>query len=243
MRVHEVEIADGQINLWPLRLTPDRVAFHAERPRWEAERLADCHRVLEPGMVVYDIGAECGDFTALYGSWGCEVVPIEPQPRYWPAIRAHLDANQITPLSGFVGFAARRTELHPRHSDIRGCLALAGGSWPPCAYGKLAPDFGFRHLAQQADSTPTLSIDNYDLLRCPPPDALMIDVEGAEWDVLQGAASVLTQYRPIVWVSASPETMKEWYGAELSDLHAYMAGFGYEAELLAVGHEQWWRYA
>lgn len=53
---------------WPLLLPDFRVIFFKERPDWERGRLESVHERLKRGMRVYDIGAEHGDFSALYRS-------------------------------------------------------------------------------------------------------------------------------------------------------------------------------
>lgn len=258
-------------NRWTLRLPDDRVEFHAERPGWEAERLASCAELMKPEMVVYDIGAECGDFTALYGLWvrdvcppcqgvgflesdagktlRCErcsgwghlgtVVPVDPQPAYWPSIKQTWEANALAPLlSCFVGFASDETELYPPLLEAVGdqLLPRPGAMWPECAYGEIAPDFGFRHLAQQTDGTRQVRIDDIPrLLGARPPDAIVMDIEGAELRALRGALDTLVMHRPLVWVSVHEPIMLDWYGHTLADLQAFMVEeCNYSGELLGT---------
>lgn len=240
-------MGEGLVNgRWPLRLTPDRVEFHGARPTWEAGRLADCAERMEPGMVVYDVGAECGDFTALYRSWvgpAGDVVPVEPQPAYWPAIRAHWEANGgDAPGHWFCGFAGAETVLEP----FAGRLERQGWpqrDWPVCSEGRIQPDYGFRHLAQQADSTPQIRLDDL-AERTVAPDAVVMDIEGAEWHALSGASGLLAGGRPTFWVSVHEETMLAWYLRTLDDIHTLMAGFDYVGiELVHHGEaETFWRF-
>lgn len=227
----------GRINdRWPLRMTPDRVTFHADRPSWEAAHLDSMHHHLDAGAVVYDVGAECGDFTALYGSWGCEVVAVEPSPGYWPAIKAHWEANVEGRhlLAAIPGFAGAALEHDP--------LAYVGGSWPGAAKGKVVPDYGFRHLAQHTGTIPVVTVDHLASL-VGPPTAVTIDVEGAEYRVLQGASQVLAEHQPLLWVSVhkdAPWMAAHYPGEGLAAIAAYLDGFGYRGELLADEHEAHW---
>lgn len=242
-----------------LALTPDRVRFHAERPTWEKERLDAMRPRVEPGMVVYDIGAECGDFTALYASWCApahdhevaNVVIVEPQPIYWPQIRTHFDANQLgVPRFAFVGFAWRENSW-PAYGPAfsRSEEARIGGSglpeaWPPCSVGEIIPDFGFRHVAQQLDSTPALTIDALAVESGAWPDHVVIDVEGAEFDVVGGAWHVMTEThraRPWLWVSVHDATMGAWYGRTRGDLAVLAQSRGYVVvEVGSHGGEDFW---
>lgn len=210
-------------DLWKLWLPDFRVAFHHERPDWERGRLESVHERLKPGMRVFDIGAEHGDFSALYRSWGADVVLVEPSPPYWPCIRRTFEANGFDPPSAwFNGFAADTTRWRS------GDFGRVG--WPWCSEGPVVADYGFRHLAQDGE-TPRITIDDLaDLAGAP--DALMIDVEGAEWHVLSGARKVLAAGNVLVWVSVHEATMGDWYGRTPLALGAIMADLGYFATAL-----------
>ena len=232
----------GTINdRWRLHMTPDRVEFHKVRPPWEQARLASMFRSLatarvageHAGPVVYDVGAECGDFSALYGTWGCEVVCIEPQPRYWPSIKAHFEGNDLTSAASFVGFAAA--------GELDGYL-LGRGLWPACADGPIEPDVGFLHLAVTDGRTPTITLDRLaEPGNGPPPDAITIDVEGAEYRVLVGAQRILAEQKPLVWVSIHTDLawMDEQYPGEGREaVLGLLEGHGYRWESLGVTHEE-----
>jgi FkbM family methyltransferase len=221
-----VNFAPGLIcDLWKLWLPDFRVEFHAARKDWERGRLESAHERLKPGMRVWDIGAEHGDFTALYRLWGADVVPIEPSAPYWPCIRQTYEANAleaIPPSAWFNGFAADVTRRGPDDCGT--------GTWPECSNGEVVADYCFRHLAQDSE-TPRIKLDDLAELTGPP-DALMIDVEGAEHAVLSGARHVLAAGDVLVWVSVHEPTMLDWYGRTLENLHALMASVDYSGTLL-----------
>lgn len=201
---------------YPLVLPDFRVEFHAARETWELGRLEDVHKRLSPGMTVLDIGAESGDFTALYRSWGASVVPVEPVPQYWPCIRRTFEANGFEPPPAWIlGFAGDTTVY--RDGD-NGC-----DSWPPCSDGPVVADYGFLHLAHN-DTASRWRIDS---MPTPMPDALMIDVEGAEWHALSGAEELLTSRPTLVWMSLHPVPLWEWYGKTPEDITDLMKSFGY----------------
>jgi len=229
---------------YQIELTPDRHEFHSVRPGWERERLDSCFELMKPGMIVYDVGAECGDFTALYGLFVQHgtVVPVEPQPAYWPAIRAHWEANHLGQIQAwFLGFASDVTR-HPTRPDGLDELRLAepGSGWPWASVGEVKPDYGFRHLAQQADHTPQIRLDDLVRLTALTPDAIVMDIEGAEWHALQGCTRIMQLHHPIMWVSIHPGTMMEWYGKTTDDIVRYMANHGYAGEMLGSDSEDYW---
>lgn len=224
----------GTINdLWPLQLTADRLDFYADR-LWEFERLASMRRHLGADDTIADVGAECGDLPALWASWGVAVIAVEPQPRYWPSIKAHFDANRVHPRGWFVGFASDRTCAL---NDVP-----RGGSdgWPECAFGPIEPDVGFCHLGQQPEIQQVRLDDLDDLYG--PVSAITIDCEGSELRVLKGAERLLASHQvKNAWVSL--HTDQPWMdaiypGEGHAEVIAYMAGHGYVCEELAVDHER-----
>lgn len=233
-----VEMRSTMINdRWEL-LLPEHRAVRPEWPTWEAERLDSMHTNLRPGMVVYDVGAEEGDMPALWATWGCAVALFEPNPRVWPNMRAIWGANQLPPPEAcFVGFAG------PTDTPLAAGLAGTGWfpSWPPAAYGPVIGDHGFMNLCERPD-VPRITL-NTAATTVRPPDAITIDVEGAELEVLRGAAAhVLTNIRPLLWISVHPTFMGEMYGQHPDELHSLLIGHGYIGTLLADDHEEHWFY-
>lgn len=218
----------GRINdAYDIVLPDFRVSFHADRPRWEKGRLEHCAELMEPGMVVYDIGAEHGDFTSLYRKWvdpGGDVCPIEPAAHYWPFIRETWDANgfQAAPRLCYVGLIG----------DIqRGKRADSSYSWPSEAYGEGIPDGGFLHLAHDKKS-PRTTIDHLALTYGPVPDAIVMDIEGSEWNAVRGAEGTLIQHKPLLWISVHPTPLAEWYHKTVEDLLGLLGQLGYQTEWL-----------
>ena len=228
----------GKINdRWELWLPDFRCEFHAVRPTWEKGRLDSCAGLMTPGMTIVDVGAEHGDFTALYKQWVGEsgdVIPVEPAKHYWPFIRETFAANNMTnPTRCFEGFAAERSAW-----ESHGLWP----AWPLSAYGEGIPDGGFLHLAH-APRVPRISLD--DLIGGGPVGGIVIDVEGAEFEVLAGATQLCTGPRPHFWVSVHEPTMWNWYQRELSAIHQLMAEWDYVGvELPHHGEgETFWLYS
>ena len=192
---------------WPLNLPPHRAA-RPSWPWWEATRLAAMRHFIQPGDPVYDIGAEEGDFPALFASWGAHLVLVEPNPHVWPCIRWTWEANDLpAPLKWHVGLLGDA----PQSADLDDSNAVDMDGWPACAYGPMIPDHGFRHLNEHAGIvSPVTTLDL--LAQGLPPDVVTMDVEGGELHVLRGAQETLAEHRPIVFVSIHPEFMHDLYG-------------------------------
>ena len=164
-----------------LQLT-SRAEFHrlrscAKEPftvNWIEERL-------RAGEVLYDVGANVGAYTlvAAVAVPGARVVAFEPGPANYAALCANLDLNSVgdrviaLPLA--LGDRPRPAALSdqalvPGGSGAMGDGAHAGGS----ATG----------LVERLDDI----VERFGL---PAPDHLKLDVDGAELEVLAGAAGVL----------------------------------------------------
>lgn len=239
---------------YEVELLPHRVEFHDARPRWEFERLESMSELVQPGWTIYDVGAEEGDFTALYRQWvgdTGQVVAVEPSPGYWPAIRATWEGNGFGPPPVPVcAFASDLTAMPVPgpHWDHRAAEAIevVEDGWPRCSVGVIVPDFGFRHLAQQTADTPQWRMDDLADSLGLAPDAIVFDIEGAEWHALVGCDRLLTQgaKRPLVWVSVHEPTMLEWYDRRLGDIVRLMDAHDYRGEYLGTsGGEDYWLFA
>ena len=236
-----VEMIPTTINeRWTL-LLPEHRAARTEWPVWEKERLAAMSDCIRPGDVVYDIGAEEGDFPCLWASWGASVVLVEPNPRVWPNIKAIFEANQLDGrvLGVWVGFAGDpSTERFSVSWWEEHCARPDGDLWPKCAYGPGIGDHGFLGLPERPDC-PSTTID-FMALHYGAPTVITIDVEGAELTVLRGANRALTENRPRVFVSVHQDLpfIDEKYPGDTEErVFEYMEALGYTGTRLALDHE------
>jgi len=239
---------DTKINgRWNLMLPEHRAARPEWQTGWEVERLDSMNANIRRGDIVYDIGAEEGDISALIASWvwpNGGVCLFEPNPKVWPNIKAIWDANNLRhPLATWVGFASDATSDAALLDDA-GLLLLAHdpeSGWPRCATElPVIGDHGFRHLAQETDVTPQITLTDFVRQTNIIPDVITMDVEGSELRVLRGARVLLHGMKPLVYLSMHPEFMDELYGDTPTDLLHFMADVGYVGMCLAVDHEEHW---
>lgn len=224
-----MEMVSTSINgRWSL-LLPRHRHERPEWPWWEATRLAAMAHHIGPGDVVWDVGAEEGDFPALWALWGADVVLAEPNPLVWANIRAIFDANQLPdPIFCWPGFIG--------DVDDRGREPPAPG-WPASADGPVIGDHGFCQLGERPD-LPTASIDALVIDGVRPPTVITMDVEGSELHVLRGAAETLALHRPKVFVSIHPEFLDHHYGHTPEQIYELMESHGYERTFLTEDHER-----
>lgn len=214
---------------WTLKL-PEHRALRPGWPWWERDALHALWCAIRPGDVVWDIGAEEGDLSALYASWGARVVLVESTARAWPWIRATFEANGLTHFGAVSGLIGKQ-----HNGNIAGNIE---GYWPAAVDEEFVPEPGFTML-NEAGETPITTLDALGHWR---PDIVVMDIEGAEYQALLGAEKILRVDRPIFAISVHPEFMREQYGDTPDDLLVLMEKADYEARYLSFDHEQHWMF-
>lgn len=210
---------------------------------WERERIASAERTLKQGDICFDIGAEQGALSLMYAEivGGSNLVLFEPEPAAWRCLKQIWEANRSDmPLACYVGLLGTN-DVTPEGIDYD--TTSFQGSWPAVARqpGDCGPR-AYRYLHEHSDTTAQTRLDTWVESTGIVPDALTIDVEGAEFEVLSGAVATLTFYQPIVWCSIHPDLMRRDYGTTPGDVNDLMSSLGYYSKHLATDHECHWAY-
>lgn len=179
---------------FPIRRGPNRGRWWSVttgrnyfRDRFVPGKAACLPQLVRPGAVVWDIGAHCG-YTALLESAAAgdagKVFAFEPNPRNRHLLELHLRWNnaanaRVLPyaMSGTDGEMSFGWDESQRASSIASHLGGSGWKVP------------VRHVDGLIASG-----------ELPVPDFLKIDVEGAEVDLLRGAANLLASDRALTIV-------------------------------------------
>lgn len=226
------DIVDTLINnKWNIKL-PKHRAEVPNWPFWEKERLAAMYAAIRPGDTVLDIGAEQGDLSALFGKWAGpagRMILVEPSPGFWPNIKATFEANGLKPYLCFQALIGDETTER---------LAPTLGQWPEVANGDISLEVGFSHLNEKPD-IPVVKIDDLEL---PAIDIITIDIEGSEYQAVQGMQELIKKSRPTIFISIHPEFMWKEHRHTSDDLHVMLQKLGYKGVYLATDHEQHWVY-
>lgn len=212
---------------WEYQLQlPDFLAAWDVWDYWERARIHSMRNHLKLGDVLFDVGAEVGWCSIVYATMvGPEnMVLIEPTVEFWPNIKATWERNcGLPPRACFAGLIG---DWNTGQATL---------TWPVFVYGPLIERKAYSYLHVNPE-LPQLTIDGLaDQIGIP--DALTIDVEGAELVVLRGAEETLNQHHPKIWVSVHPDLADRDYHTSTADLIRWMFNFDYQIEVLAVDHE------
>lgn len=216
---------------WELDLLP----FRASMPSWdfwEKERLTAMYNAIRLGDTILDIGAEQGDLSVLFKKWSGntgKIILVEPSRGFWPNIKATFEMNNERPFRCYQALVSNESSsLASNHGSV----------WPDAADGQVSSEVGFSHLNEKPD-IPVLTIDEMDL---PHVDVITMDIEGSEYEALQGAETTIKQDKPILFISIHPEFMWHEHHHTPDDLHVMLSNWGYDGTYLASDHEQHYLY-
>ncbi len=151
---------------------------------YELNKRLAFEREIPAGAVIYDIGANVGYFSllaaVLAGPEGC-VYAFEPLPRNVEFLRKHIKLNKLDTIE--VVEAAVSDHSGEASFDLGASSAMG-------------------HLASSGGITVRLVTLDQMLLagELLPPDYMKVDVEGAEYDVLNGARGLLEKFHPTLFL-------------------------------------------
>jgi FkbM family methyltransferase len=211
-----------KLDLPPLLRQGGSTGIFVQRVHYEP-LLEYCDRLIKPGDVVFDCGANQGIYTcafaALTGPLG-RVIALEPQEYAIQALRNNLLINQFDHVS--VQQVAASDQAGTAILDVsRGAVSAS-----------IARDFGRKGSFSVPTVTlsalaETLGIDRLNVLK--------MDIEGAEYLALLGAESLLTKYKPLVILEATPQEDAWLKVMALLKGHGYKPFlFGPEGDLVPV---------
>ena len=194
-------------------LRPGTAAF-------DRELLQFARRFITPGQVVYDVGANVGEFAVAAGHFAGPqgaVLAIEPDPFLCALLHRTIaePVNAGLPLEALCAAVAEKDGFSAFHIASRGRAsnALAGHGMPTMGGTRsrfMAPIFTIDTIAQAWRA----------------PDFIKIDVEGAEVRALEGARQTLLRHRPLILVevTAMQDFIGEFFKQSNYRLFAQTAG-------------------
>jgi FkbM family methyltransferase len=177
---------------------------------WTATYEYDFARALgtsiQQGDICYDIGGYRGYMSGVMAASGASrVVVFEPLPVNQKALRRLCELNPALPI-----------EIVP----------LAVGNFDGSMRLKVMPETSMAKLANSPFQPEASSVEEIDVRICqldsllsqgqlPAPNVIKIDVEGGEFEVLQGAHDTLQKYKPRVFLEAHSAALEDACSHEL----------------------------
>ncbi len=160
-------------------------SFYAacEQGIFEFDNVRLLQALIRPGTTMFDVGANIGlmAIPVLKACPDCRVVSFEPSPNVLPSLRLTVAGSP---------FAARWQLVEKALSAVEGTAEFALSSQAESLFD------GLRNTRRASTSTtvtvPVTTLDSvWNLLGQPEVSVIKCDVEGAEFDVLEGAAECL----------------------------------------------------
>jgi FkbM family methyltransferase len=152
---------------------------------WEREVISAVTATVKPGMTVIDIGAHIGYYSLLFGKCvGREgrVYSFEPLPGNFALLQKNIQLNNLEQVH------LRNQAVFSRSEPI---TITVPDDQPNPGSGSMYTQKGAKQYHVDA-----VSIDDFCSSSAIHPDILKMDVEGAEYDVLIGAAKTIERFRP-----------------------------------------------
>lgn len=185
-----------------------------------------CRHLLQPGDVFLDIGACFGCHTLsaarLVQPNGC-VYAIEPQPDMFAALSANVRCNGISNVyveNLALSDRAECLELHRFPQLGLGHTSVAHLESPVSAVITCRAEMLDEFITVKGIQTVTLA---------------KLDVEGAEFKILQGCQALLRSASPPMWIIEMSETTAQACGYKPRDLLFFLNGFGYQVFRIVWG--------
>src|SRR5471032_427375 len=220
------EIAPG-VRLF-IDLSDHVIGLNILRGRYEQEEIRFVRRELKPGDSAIDVGGHIGFFTmhmaAAVGPEG-RVYAFEPLDANASLLERSIAENgfgdrvlfQRAAVGATPGIATLTFPVETLNSG--GAYLLRDGSAPLAG--------------NQKKEVPVVALDALELRR--PVRFIKMDVEGAEPQVLRGAARILAEDKPVILSELHPTQLERASGVTAGEFLAQIAALGYRAHRIEKG--------
>lgn len=162
---------------------------------YELDKQISLERFVKPGMTVYDIGAQAGFYSLMFSRLVQRegiVYAIEPFAENVRHLITHIRLNHIENLKIIQGALSNQRALAGFGIENNSCenSILEGNKGV-----LIVPIFTLDELIEMG--------------HLEPPSLLKVDVEGAESQVLEGAARTLEMYKPSLFLALHGEAQRQ----------------------------------
>jgi FkbM family methyltransferase len=220
--IKELETPHGPVRLF-VDLADHVIGLNIVRGRYEEREIALVQRLLQAGDTAIDVGAHIGYFTMhMAGAVGASgrvyaFEPFEPNAKLVErSIVENRFDGRVTFRRAAVGAASGRATLtFPVETLNTGGAYLLRDGTAPLTGNLRAP-------------VPLVALDDLDLQR--PVRLIKMDAEGAEPQVLRGAARLLRDDRPIILSEVHPVQLERASGVTAAEFFEQLRKAGYQPQ-------------
>lgn len=211
--VHRVDAGPARGLIYPVRLPWDKGVWTGT---YETEFATTLAKAITPGDVCFDIGGWHGFYGGVMALAGAaKVVVFEPLPANCARIRRLIELNPALPIElieAAVADRAGRTEFQVMDQESMGKLAES--------------PFQREKTSSERISVELVALDELmTQRRIAAPAVIKVDVEGGELQVLRGAAKLLREHHPTLFMEIhSPDLAR--------DCRSFLEDLGYGIDLL-----------
>ena len=178
-------------------------------------------KILKPGDVFLDLGANVGYFSLLVANNfpSVKITSFEPVTALFQFMNENISLNNIKNISAIntaVGEKNEEKELFVSSPDNAG---MSSFQQPENYSGK-------------KERVKVVTIDDwFKTSGLPKIDLIKIDIEGSELAALKGMKEVLQKQKPVLMVEINPETLK-MFNLKPLDIYDYLKQFNFEGFLI-----------
>jgi FkbM family methyltransferase len=186
--------------------TGDRMKLHSFKHKgyWfhgrsrERSAMLCLVRLVGSNDIVFDVGGHIGYTALLFASLGRQVHVFEPGSNNLPYLHSNLDCKpNVVVVPSAVGAIAGSGLLM-----VEGLTGQNNTLLPSAESFRSTSRDAFVRARTHWEEVAVTTLDEYSK-EVAPPDVIKIDVEGFEFEVLQGAAAILRKQRPLLMVEVS----------------------------------------
>jgi len=176
--------------------------------------------------VIFDIGAHIGLCTLPLSSIAQRIISFEASPVNGKYLNDHLRVNSIHNVDVIPCLIGEKSKECVRFYDVKG-----GSGIPSIANLRLLnKDVKIANV-----DIKQISLDQFVGENSIIPDVIKIDVEGAEFNVLDGASTILKQYRPDIIISLHPRHLQSLQ-RDIAEVFDYCTKYSYRLLSCVDGH-------
>jgi len=170
------------------------------------------NNLIQPGFIVYDIGANIGYHTVGLAQTSKHVYAFEPNLKNYKLLKLNTVHNKnVTAFNLAIGREICITEISDFDLNTMG-------------------NYGECMITEEGQTCEMTTIDHLvKTKQIEPPNVVKIDVEGHEWNVVQGMTNTIKDNLPIIFY-------EHMHGDDLPKVHELLEQLGYEIFWFPVGN-------